>query len=496
MEKMLRRLFSTIVDSTLQMDRSPLNGVNLTGTFGVKRLESLDWLHSMSLCFPLQASQIEIITEPQAFYTKLQTLCINAVNRIGIASLYIGTGQLESQLVKAIEQNVCNNSQLKVNILIDFTRGTREESSKTSSKQILQPLLNFSTNTSLSLYHTPKLRGLKKRVMPDRWNELIGLQHMKIYVADQTVIISGANLSNDYFKNRQDRYIMIKDKHLSDFYYQLIEKVQEFSVQVSADSKYYSHPKWNMLPYEDDQKRFINQANKSICKFFTTIADEMRGQLEKFRSNKRKIDTWVFPFIEMGQLGIHHDSVVTENLFLKAVPNSRINLTTGYFNLTQIYMDTIASQCQANFDILMAHPNANGFQGAKGPAGGIPMAYSQISKNFLKKLIDTNQSDRIKLYEYQRPGWTYHAKGLWYFLPGSYTPDLTLIGSSNFGERSVNRDLESQICLVTVNDELRRQLQREYVNLKRYCSPAEEELQNRIVPKWVKTAVVFFKNFF
>lgn len=493
---MLRRLFSTIVDSTTQMDRSPLKSVNLTGSFGVKRLESLDWLHSLSLCFPLEAAQIEIITEPISFYTKLQTLCINAVNRIGIASLYIGTDQLESQLVKDIQQNIVNNSELKVNILIDFTRGTRGENSKTSSKQMLQQLLTSNANTSLSLYHTPKLRGLKKRVMPDRWNELIGLQHMKIYVADQTVIISGANLSNDYFKNRQDRYIMIKDKNLSDFYYQLIEKVQEFSVQVLPDGKYSSHSKWDVLPYEEDQKRFVALANDSICQFFTSTAHEMKSQMEKIRNSNAKIDTWIFPLVEMGQLEMHHDSIVTENLLLKSVPQSRLNLTTGYFNLTQIYMDTLATKCEASCDILMAHPNANGFLGAKGPAGGIPAAYSQIAKNFMKKLIECNQTDRVKLYEYQRPGWTYHAKGLWYYLPGSYMPDLTLIGSSNFGERSVNRDLESQICLVTVNDELRRQLQREYVNLKRYCSPAEEELQTRIIPKWVQTTVVFFKNFF
>lgn len=495
-KKMLRRLFSTIVDSTSQIDMSPLKSVNLTGSFGVKRLESLDWLHSLSVCFPLQAEQIEIITEPDVFYSKLQTLCMKAVNRIGIASLYFGTDQLESQLVNDIQQNVYRNSQLKVNILIDFTRGTRGEGTKITSKQMLQQLLNDGPNTSLALYHTPKLRGLKKRVMPDRWNELIGLQHMKIYVADQTVIISGANLSNDYFKNRQDRYILINDKHLSNFYYELIEKVQEFSVQVSSDNKYYSHSKFNMLPYEEHQKTFITQANESICKFFTTTADEMKYQLERIRVSNTKIDTWIFPLIEMGQLCIHHDSVVTENIIAKAVPESRINLTTGYFNLTQTYMDTLATKCLANCDILMAHPNANGFQGAKGPAGGIPAAYSQISKIFLKKLIDLNQTDRIKLYEYEKPGWTYHAKGLWYYLPGSYMPDLTVIGSSNFGERSVNRDLESQICLVTVNDELRRQLQREYVNLKRYCSPAEEELQSRYVPKWVKTAVIFFKNFF
>lgn len=493
---MLRRLFSTIIDSTTQMDRSPLKGVNLTGSFGIKRLESLDWLHSMSVCFPLQASQIEIITDPKNFYTRLQTLCINAVNRIGIASLYIGTDQLESQLVNDIKQNIVQNSELKVNILIDFTRGTRGDGNKTSSKQLLLQLLDDNGNTSLSLYHTPKLRGLKKRVMPNRWNELIGLQHMKIYVADQTVIISGANLSNDYFKNRQDRYILIKDKNLSDFYYQLIEKVQEFSVQVSADDRYCSHPKWNMLPYEEDQKSFVAQANDSICDFFTLTAHEMKCQMKDMHSKNKKIDTWVFPLVEMGQIGIHHDSIVTEKLLSKAVPDSRINLTTGYFNLTQVYMDTLATKCQANCDILMAHPNANGFLGAKGPAGGIPAAYSHISKKFLTKLIETNQTERIKLYEYQQPGWTYHAKGLWYYLPGSYTPDLTLIGSSNFGERSVNRDLECQICLVTVNDELRKQLQREYVNLKRYSSNAEEELQSRYIPKWVKTTVGLFKNFF
>lgn len=479
------------------MDVSPLKGVHLSGTFGIKRLESLDWLHSFSLCFPLQATQVEIITEPQTFYYKLQTLCANAAQRIGIASLYFGMDQLESQLVTDIQQNIRQNSDLKVNILIDFTRGTRGEGSKVTSKQMLQQLLNDNSNTSLSLYHTPNLRGWTKRIMPGRYNELIGLQHMKIYVADQTVIISGANLSNDYFKNRQDRYILIKDKNVSDFYYQLIEKVQEFSVQVSPDNKYSLHSKWDVWPYKGDQNQFIAQANASICKFFDAAADEMKYKMEKIRCEKgKKIDTWVFPLIEMGQLNIHHDSIVTEKLFSNSIPNSRINLTSGYFNLTQKYMDTLVNDCSANCDILMAHPNANGFKGAKGPAGGIPDAYSHISRKFLQKLIETNQRERIKLFEYDRKNWTYHAKGLWYYLPGSYVPDLTLIGSSNFGERSVNRDLESQICLVTVNNELRKQLQREYVNLKRYCSPAESELQNRNAPTWVKTAVVFFKKFF
>ena len=58
----------------------------------------------------------------------------------------------------------------------------------------------------VSLYHTPLLRGAWKALMPQRYNETLGLQHTKIFVFDNSVILSGANLSDDYFTNRQDRY--------------------------------------------------------------------------------------------------------------------------------------------------------------------------------------------------------------------------------------------------------------------------------------------------
>lgn len=475
-------------------DVTSITNSSLSGTFGVKHLESLDWLHTMSPCFRVRAEQVEILTEPQAFYNKLLSLCTDATHRISLASLYIGTGRLESELVTEIQKNVQRNANLKVNILIDYTRGTRGKSDEVTSKGLLQKLVDEGKNVLVSLYHTPNLHGLAKRVIPPRWNELVGLQHMKIYVADHTVIISGANLSNDYFTNRQDRYIVIHDKNLSDFYFGLIEKVQEFSLQVSADTKCCLHSKWNVLPYNRSQhKSFVALAKESICTFYAESVDALP---DPAMVDDKKLDTWIFPLIEMGQLDIHHDSVVTQKLFSDAPTESRINLTTGYFNLTQTYMNTLATTCKAKCDILMAHPNANGFLGASGPAGGIPAAYSQIAKTFYQRLAELAQAQRIKLFEYDRTGWTYHAKGLWYYLPESFLPDLTLIGSSNFGERSVNRDLESQICLVTVNNELRRQLQREYVNVRRYSSPAEEALSTRTIPKWVQTVVVYFRNYF
>jgi CDP-diacylglycerol--glycerol-3-phosphate 3-phosphatidyltransferase len=77
---------------------------------------------------------------------------------------------------------------------------------------------------------------------------------------------------------------------------------------------------------------------------------------------------------------------------------------------------------------------ANGFLGAQGPAGGIPAGYTLVASEFFKQVQSAGQEDRIQMAEFQKQGWTYHAKGLWYTLPGHHLPTLTFIGSPNFGK--------------------------------------------------------------
>lgn len=144
----------------------------------------------------------------------------------------------------------------------------------------------------------------------------------------------------------------------------------------------------------------------------------------------------------------------------------------------------------------MSLQQANGFMGANGPAGSIPKAYTLIAKRYYDTVIAAKQTNRINLLEFERNGWTYHAKGLWYYLPNEKLPSLAVIGSSNFGERSVNRDLEAQICLVTSNDRLKNQLQKECEHLYSYGTLAQKELAERSVPRWVRAVVWLFKNFF
>nr|BAB14921.1 unnamed protein product [Homo sapiens] len=175
-------------------------------------------------------------------------------------------------------------------------------------------------------------------------------------------------------------------------------------------------------------------------------------------------DTWIYPLIQMKPFEIQVDEIVTETLLTEAERGAKVYLTTGYFNLTQAYMDLVLGT-RAEYQILLASPEVNGFFGAKGVAGAIPAAYVHIERQFFSEVCSLGQQERVQLQEYWRRGWTFHAKGLWLYLAGSSLPCLTLIGSPNFGYRSVHRDLEAQIAIVTENQALQQQLHQEQEQL-------------------------------
>ena len=68
------------------------------------------------------------------------------------------------------------------------------------------------------------------------------------------------------------------------------------------------------------------------------------------------LDTLVFPTIELGPFDFVNDSIVTNQLFESAKKGSKIQLASGYFNLTEEYKSCILEKSKANYGILMAHP--------------------------------------------------------------------------------------------------------------------------------------------
>lgn len=57
----------------------------------------------------------------------------------------------------------------------------------------------------VALYHTPMLSQGLKMLLPARAQEIVGVCHLKAFVFDDNVIMTGANMSTSYFTARQDR---------------------------------------------------------------------------------------------------------------------------------------------------------------------------------------------------------------------------------------------------------------------------------------------------
>lgn len=84
-----------------------------------------------------------------------------------------------------------NNPTLQCTLLLDYFRNHRGKPN--TKTMLLESPLPYSHHNRFQvyLYHTPQLRGVAKRLVPDRFNEVVGLQHTKIFVCDENVILSG-----------------------------------------------------------------------------------------------------------------------------------------------------------------------------------------------------------------------------------------------------------------------------------------------------------------
>jgi len=90
---------------------------------------------------------------------------------------------------RANERSESSGGDLRVKVLVDHMRGTR--GAKNSRTMLLGLVRQFGERVSVALYHTPDLRGLRKIVLPERYNETVGLSHLKVYLFDDTLIMSG-----------------------------------------------------------------------------------------------------------------------------------------------------------------------------------------------------------------------------------------------------------------------------------------------------------------
>merc|ERR550519_1422557 len=117
---------------------------------------------------------------------------------------------------------------------------------------------------------------------------------------------------------------------------------------------------------------------------------------QKAEHNLKKLvgegDTLIYPTVQMGQLDVRQDSEVTSKVLASGEAGGTFHFGSGYFNLTEEYCHQMMHSTKADFQVLMAHPEANGFLGAKGPAGGIPHAYCHCQR--VLELVERSRSSQ------------------------------------------------------------------------------------------------------
>ena len=236
-------------------------------------------LHHNSHCFYFKSKQINVLENPTDFYTHLKDKIKTSQNRIFIASLYLG--KKEQELINCLSDAMKKNTNLKLYFIVDGLRGTRESPNPCSASLLASLVQKYGNRVDVRCYRAPQYFRWYNKLLPSRINEGVGLQHMKIYGFDDEVILSGANLSNDYFTDRQDRYYIFKNnKFFTDYYFKIHQLVSKLSYKVVyRDTAAKFELLWPVSNISCDPKhnrlKFVQESKESIKSFMESPVDNL-----------------------------------------------------------------------------------------------------------------------------------------------------------------------------------------------------------------------------
>ncbi|RYY74403.1 hypothetical protein EON63_19640 [archaeon] len=198
---------------------------------------------------------IDIISDPAVYHRTLIEGIRQAKASVILSALYIGTEKTkEKELIQAIAESLADESRpnLEIALLLDYSRTKRAFA---SFEAVFRPLTKLTRNSHrlhIWLYELLSQRanqgGIREKLvncLPPQVKEVLGVYHSKFAVFDdKTAILTGANLSEEYFVQRQDRYYIIR-------YQQVVKFLSGYAKFLGADSHVYQHgvlqqPKQNL----------------------------------------------------------------------------------------------------------------------------------------------------------------------------------------------------------------------------------------------------------
>ncbi|KIH43427.1 hypothetical protein ANCDUO_26566, partial [Ancylostoma duodenale] len=118
-----------------------------------------------------------------------------------------------------------------------------------------------------------------------------------------------ANLSDSYFVDRQDRYVLFENcKDLADFFCNIINAVGECSFLLNSDGSVTLHPNCSVHPYEGSFVDYRDLLRSRIAK----VIDALQKQQASAQHNSS--DTLLYPLVQMGLFGYHEEYELLKRL--------------------------------------------------------------------------------------------------------------------------------------------------------------------------------------
>lgn len=561
-------------------------------------------------CFPLRADDVvEPPDRPEAFHRTLCRKIRESSKRVQLASLYVGpaadtpaskgndadrnqVATDERELLESIRQ--ASSGGVPVQILLDANRALRpvpvpvpsphcspdtiaDDATTTSAHACCEAIgIETGNSPASGVFLLSVLHPALQRALPNPLNEIAGVFHVKVYVLDDDVILSGANLSREYFTTRIDRYLHLRQPGLVEFYSKLVDALCQHGAVRYGPGQVVDQGRFRSAHWAPSLAR-RRQLHAALVELFTTTEPPSTPSdpnsvvayaIPTFQAPKR-----YFPTSKRLQV-LNHEQTLTN--LLTAIRNTaaftvvgqrRFTITariaTAYMNPTRPFLDALA-QCCDHTVFLTAGMASHGFAPKKKEPHGslqgasedqsrgwaIPNVFRHASRRAVRHILRRQQrsrrnqlSDSSQPYHeqasvhrsaqvayYQRPGWTFHAKGMWLSMqdvnaaPGDepklagveLTPTERLAavctGSGNYGARSALRDMESNLLLIfppspvafsqpspgdasSMQDAnpLVRQHVEEWNQLCAFASEKEEEPEP---PRWVRFLFPWVRPFF
>lgn len=164
-----------------------------------------------------------------------------------------------------------------------------------------------------------------------------------------------ANLSRDYFTNRQDRYIAIHGHApLADYFHALIQGFATISYRLQGYTTS-SGPtnfliKWQNLTHAlveplNDPQAFTIQAKTFLKEFCTKYFQKSPSSLSSPRypvSDLADFDTLIQPFLQMGPFTLLQETQIVVPKLLEEAGKERnfhLDWTSGYFSVRKEYRE-------------------------------------------------------------------------------------------------------------------------------------------------------------